>query len=413
MLCVRSYLEGLAYDLNGEAHTALPPEAPTVTIDLSLAPEEHFKPAVRAVLDKHPYGKSFEPFFHQMNTTLFGALELDDSDYQKLFRAASTYFPVQLRELQGISAELASSGHYVSVHYLLGLMYAAELEALLYPELSSDSKGAWCTAAMVADTCGTVVHGRNMDFPLARGADAALMTLNLDVINVPHNGIPNYKAAGIAWVTASLITVEVPRKLSIQLNARYYPTYRTHPTKQELFDYILEGRVPIMQFFRDMIEHHGVFDFEGAIDFTSNKPLSCPIYFAMVGARSSFEAAIITRDEDGLAVFANGTRTKPLLLGKQGGKSIGNEWYLVQTNYDFWEEDPADDPRRTNAEKCIQRHGKLAGVAATTRVVRDCILEDGVTNSETVYSTIMNPTSSQITTYMRSDASLIDGANGS
>ncbi|KAF4660135.1 hypothetical protein FOZ61_004233 [Perkinsus olseni] len=388
---------------------AVPPEAPTVTIDLSKVPEERFKPAVKAVLSRHSYNESFEPFINQMNATLFDALKLDDCDYEKLREAARRYYPEQLRELQGISDELAANGHDVSIRYLLALMYAAELEALLYPQASSTRNGAWCTAVMIADTCGTVIHGRNMDLPEAYGPDAGLVTLNLNVINVPHPGVPDYKAAGVTWLAASLITAEVPGRLSMELNARYYPTYRKPPSKQTMFDYILSGRVPVLLSYRQMIERNGVFDFDRAVEFTSNSlPLSCPIYFAVVGA-GRFKAAVMARDEDGLAVYANGTRTKPLFLDSQGDEAGANKWYLVQTNYDHWEEDPPDDPRRTIAENCIKDNGRTYDVTSTTDVVMRCIFKDNVTTTETVYTTIMNPTDSQFTTFVRYNMTLSEG----
>ncbi|KAF4696772.1 hypothetical protein FOZ60_015673 [Perkinsus olseni] len=350
---------------------AVPPEAPTVTIDLSKVPEERFKPAVKAVLSRHSYNESFEPFINQMNATLFDALKLDDCDYEKLREAARRYYPEQLRELQGISDELAANGHDVSIRYLLALMYAAELEALLYPQASSTRNGAWCTAVMIADTY--------------------------------------YKAAGVTWLAASLITAEVPGRLSMELNARYYPTYRKPPSKQAMFDYIQSGRVPVLLSYRQMIERNGVFDFDRAVEFTSNNlPLSCPIYFAVVGA-GHFKAAVMARDEDGLAVYANGTKTEPLFLDSQGDEAGANKWYLVQTNYDHWEEDPPDDPRRTIAENCIKDNGRTYDVTSTTDVVLRCIFKDNVTTTETVYTTIMNPADSQFTTFVRYNMTLSEG----
>ncbi|KAF4648818.1 hypothetical protein FOL46_002433 [Perkinsus olseni] len=378
---------------------------------MSLDPEEHFKPAVRAVLDRHSYEESFGPLFRGFNGTLFDALELNDSDYQKLADAASKYYPEQFKELTGISDEFAAYGHDVSVQYLSAWFYVAELEAVLFPvhPTAAGDDGAWCTAAMVADADGTVIHGRDLDHPQDYAPYAKAVTLNLNIINVPHEGVPDYQAAGLAWLAASTVTAEVPGHLSMQTNSRYYPSYKTWPTKKSMFDYIQEGRLPVAQTYREMIERRGVIDFDEAVDFTSNHlPLSCPIYFAMVGAGSNFKAAVISRDEDGLAVYANGTRTEPLYLDNQGGEA--NDWYLVQTNYDPWEEDSPSDPRRTVAENCIKEHGKTADVASTTDVVMDCVFKDGVSTPNTIYTAIMDPTDSQITTYVRYDITTTDDA---
>ncbi|KAF4752874.1 hypothetical protein FOZ62_028276 [Perkinsus olseni] len=412
ILLVSTHLREALCAVPADTSTTLPPEAPTVTIDMSLDPEEHFKPAVRAVLDRHSYDDSFGPLFGGFNGSVFDALELKDSDYQKLADAASKYYPEEFKELTGISDEFAAYGHDVSVQYLSAWFYIGELEAVRFPvheSSSPDGDGAWFTAAMVADADGTVVHGRNLDHPQDHAPYAKAVTLNFNIINVPHEGVPDYKAAGMFWFAASIETAEVPGHLSMQANTRYYPSYKTWPTKQSMFDHIQEGRVPAVLAYREMIERRGVIDFDEAVDFTSNNlPLSCPVYFAMVGAGSDFRAAVISRDEDGLAVYANGTRSEPLYLDKQGDEA--NDWYLVQTNYDHWEEDSPSDPRRTVAENCIKEHGKTADVASTTDVVMDCVFKDGVSTPNTIYTSIMDPTDSQITTYVRYDIATSNAA---
>ncbi|KAF4648917.1 hypothetical protein FOL47_002647, partial [Perkinsus chesapeaki] len=194
----------------------LPPEPPTVTIDMSLPPEEHFKPAVQAVLKEDAYEDSFGPLFREFNTSVFGKEKLQDEDYEMLADAAEKFYPTQARELKGISEEFANQGHYVSFPYLSAWMYAIEMEHIEYPEPSSSTSVGGekldnneCTALFVADSEGNVVQGRNMDRPPAYTPYARPVTLNFDIIN-NENGIPDFKASGFYWLAAAFVTANIP-----------------------------------------------------------------------------------------------------------------------------------------------------------------------------------------------------------
>ncbi|KAF4681109.1 hypothetical protein FOZ60_012579 [Perkinsus olseni] len=383
----------------------LPPQPPTVTIDMSLAPEEHFKPAVRAVLKEHAYEDSFEPLFREFNASVFGKEKLQDKDYETLADAADKFYPMQARELRGISEEFAAQGHYVSYPYLSAWMYAIEMEHIEYPSSATTVEdNNECTALLVADSEGNVVQGRNMDRPPVYTPYARPVTLNFDVIN-NSNGVPDFKASGFYWIAASFVTIDIPGHLSMQANYRYYPTYRDTPTKEDIFEYIEEGRAPALQTYDDMIFEHGIIDIEPAVEFLSKCPMSIPAYLSMAGAGDKFQAAVVSRDEDGLAVDQNGVKHEPLYLNNQSGDySEANNWYLVQTNYDHWEADPIADPRRTVAENCVKEHGKTNDLKSTWDVVMDCSFLNGVSTNHTIYTSIMDPTYGDFSTYIRYDA---------
>ncbi|EER13846.1 hypothetical protein Pmar_PMAR001831, partial [Perkinsus marinus ATCC 50983] len=253
-----------------EGDGQLPPEPPTVTIDMSEPPEEHFKPAVRAVLKEYAYEDTFEPLFREFNATVFGKEKLQDEDYDTLADAADKFFPTQARELRGISEEFGTQGHYVSYPYLSAWLYAIEMEHIEYPDPSSTTAedNNECTALLVADCEGNVVQGRNMDRPPAYTPYARPVTLNFDVVN-NSNGVPDFKASGFYWLAASFVTVDIPGHLSMQANYRYYPTYRETPTKQDIFEYIKEGRASALQTFNEMIFEQGIIDFEPAVEYLS------------------------------------------------------------------------------------------------------------------------------------------------
>ncbi|KAF4649597.1 hypothetical protein FOZ61_001155, partial [Perkinsus olseni] len=87
-----------------------------------------------------------------------------------------------------------------------------------------------------------------------------------------------------------------------------------------------------------------------------------------------------------------------------GDYSEANNWYLVQTNYDHWETDPIADPRRTVAENCVKEHGKTNDLKSTWDVVMDCSFLNGVSTNHTIYTSIMDPTYGDFSTYIRYDA---------
>jgi len=73
-------------------------------------------------------------------------------------------------------------------------------------------------------------------------------------------------------------------------------------------------------------------------------------------------------------------------LGQTPYKSAS--WFLVQTNYDRWQPDPADDNRRTYGEEAMLRLGQSYG--ATQVGLWMALSEWPVHNTDTFYSVIMS-----------------------
>mmetsp|Transcript_21446 Transcript_21446/g.18270 ORF Transcript_21446/g.18270 Transcript_21446/m.18270 type:complete len:89 (-) Transcript_21446:13-279(-) len=63
-----------------------------------------------------------------------------------------------------------------------------------------------------------------------------------------------------------------------------------------------------------MILEQGILDIEPAVEFLSTVPMSIPAYLSMGGSGDKFQAAVVTRDEDGLAIDQNGITHQPLYL---------------------------------------------------------------------------------------------------
>lgn len=97
--------------------------------------------------------------------------------------------------------------------------------------------------------------------------------------------------------------------------------------------------------------------FDEAVDRLSNTDIIAPIYYIVAGTDNSGSGAIITRNQTAVnGPVINGTEyNKPLFLNQTG--FIGNhDWYIVETNYDYWV--PAKDSRRDHAIKMMDEMGQ-------------------------------------------------------
>ncbi|XP_078594261.1 N-acylethanolamine-hydrolyzing acid amidase-like [Branchiostoma floridae x Branchiostoma japonicum] len=91
--------------------------------------------------------------------------------------------------------------------------------------------------------------------------------------------------------------------------------------------------------------------YEAAVQRLAETPLIAPVYF-IVGGANVAEGAVITRD-----------RMKARDIWKLNPTE--GRWFVLQTNYDRWEEPPTDDNRRTPATKAMEKFGQ-AGINAST-----------------------------------------------
>ncbi|KAF4707111.1 hypothetical protein FOZ62_009154 [Perkinsus olseni] len=349
-------------------------KAPFAEVDLARRPSEHYKSAVRVSLQAWPFDQSFRPLFAQWNKTTFDGLS--DNDYDVFMDSLEKYFPVQALELRGISDEFAAHGHYVSYPYLCAWAYSHEIG-----HFSEDPKAHHdCSALLVSDKNGHVVHGRNMD----QGAPdfARRVTLQLRYKNIAP-GVADVEALDFYWFAGGMVTAVTADGLSMQENWR-----SVNRPKQEILNRIREGAVPHKFMFREMMFRNGVRDYDAAVEFLKKVPFGAAVYVAVAG-EGKYQGSILTRNETGLVV--------PV-------EHLKDNWYAVETNHDNWLPDPPTDPRRTRAEECIARHGQKDGDVATFGVVVDCISERPVLNDGTIYTAVMSPRNGELWGRVRYDA---------
>ena len=93
--------------------------------------------------------------------------------------------------------------------------------------------------------------------------------------------------------------------------------------------------------------------FDEAVKRLSETPIIAPIFYIVAGADNSMDGAIITRNQTAVnGPVTDGVEyTKPLLL-----KDSPHEWYLVETNYDYWH--IAKDARRAAAIRMMDEMGQ-------------------------------------------------------
>merc|ERR1712216_670018 len=87
--------------------------------------------------------------------------------------------------------------------------------------------------------------------------------------------------------------------------------------------------------------------FEDGIDFLSSTPLILGGYITVAGAAPG-EGAVVTR---------NSTMAEKVQR-LSDGLPTEKPWFLVQTNYDGWEPDPASDNRKTSAVCLLEEIGQ-------------------------------------------------------
>jgi len=134
-----------------------------------------------------------------------------------------------------------------------------------------------------------------------------------------------------------IITGEKKGEFAFQINARKLKksTFWTKP----LFNLIVRGYTPSDILTRKVLLEEK--DYKSVLKKLSNTKISAPVYYIISGKNGN-EGAVIERDPK-----------KPNAVYEL----TEERWFLVQTNYDRDEPDPASDFRRIPAENKIKNIG--------------------------------------------------------
>eukprot|EP01083_Nonionella_stella_P124297 375261_1 len=309
---------------------------PQVEFNFDTAPATRWHNAIDAILSAHSWNDTFGMVFREVNESLFD--HIPSSDYSIFTSAIQRNWPQNYEELQGISSYFASKyNQIVTVEYLsLWVYYHAlsHVKTFNY-QLEKDRS---CTGVLVLDENDNIWHGRNMDqsYPQARNLTLA--------ISFTKNGTELFKALDWYWFTTGIVTAFKSNVLSIQENYKLQVQ-----SYDDVLRMVKNDRIPQVFLFRQILSNKDV-TFNGCAQVVAHTPLISPMYVLIAGVSGVHDGLIITRYTDDSVVFdfANITTNS---TGNYNG--YNPSYYMVQTNYDLWQEDQVDDNRRSMAENML------------------------------------------------------------
>lgn len=232
-----------------------------------------------------------------------------------------------------------------------------------------------CTSIVAANSNGTVVHGRNLDYH-ARD-DLRELTLQADFVK---NGKVQFTATTYAGYVG-VVTGYRPNLFSITGDER---------NEGSLFSNIkslLEGGK--FTFFMEREVLTKATSYDEAFKMLTTSPTIAPVYYIIAGT-SNNEGAIITKDAGGL-----------VNVTKLGENPRFPSWFLVETNYDNWKPVPKEDDRRGTAIRSLETVGQNN---ITLESLKKVLSEPPVFNHDTTYTTVIETASSHYSTLVRYDA---------
>jgi len=231
---------------------------------------------------------------------------------------------------------------------------------------------AGCTSIVAQKNDGTMLHGRNLDFPMT----SYLRNLTIDVV-FQKGGKTLYHGVSFAGYVG-LLTGMRPGAFSISANERDDGLI----WENLLEAFLVPGSYASCFLIRDTLEQNK--NFEDAVYRLSTTPLAAPIYLTVAGT-SKGEGAIITRNR---LNSADVWRLDP----------SNGRWFEVQTNDDHWK-DP-DDNRREAANNAIKKVGQDK---ISFDTIYSVLRTSPVYNFETCYTTLMCPSTGDMYTVIASE----------
>jgi len=345
---------------------------PWFDIDLDVDPHDRWQEV--ALTFKTQIQNLINFVFH-MNTffskDLLPIVEMRSSEI--LARMGSEYGP----EIQGLADYTE-----IEVAKLIIMNNAYELMGL-------------CTSIVAQNTNNTMYHGRNLDFGLYPGINWTDFQWELTealrpcLFNARMNkgGQLLYSAVFFGGYVGVLTGVRA-KAMSITVDSRYDNNYDkylldwyTHP----------DSTLQFLTFTtRNAIEN--LDNFNDAVNFIMDTPLMCPA-FVIIGGPNPTQGAVLTMGPNRTledywdiphGLPANDTKQAP--------------WYVLETNYDHWENPPKYDDRRYPAEDCMNEIGPKNITIAT---LYNVLNGKPNRNRLTTYTCIMIPETGHLESYFQ------------
>lgn len=354
----------------GLARASVPP--PSFDVSLDAPPARRYRGAVRLVLETHGAENTFAPVFAHWNATFWH--QFPPAVFRRAAAALRGHFPETFEELRGVSQELSENGIGASAEYLSAWVYRHELQHAVPGPAGLPE----CTGIVVQSQAGAITHGRNEDLDPRFARNLTLSLRFLRGEEVVLHGTDWY------WFTAGLRTAMRPGVASVSGNFRFASPRPLETVLSEIDG----GTMPDMLLFRHALLSADTY--AGVLRHLAMAPVATPSYYVVAGTGPG-EGAVVSR--------APGNGSIVTRLGSPGIVGAPPEWALVQTNYELWEEDHADDPRRTVATNLLATYGQ--GLGASALGLYAACSTYPVHNEDTAYTTIMSAGTGEFSSFVR------------
>uniref|UniRef100_A0A8D3E3E5 Acid ceramidase n=1 Tax=Scophthalmus maximus TaxID=52904 RepID=A0A8D3E3E5_SCOMX len=244
-----------------------------------------------------------------------------------------------------------------------------------------------CTSIVAEDHKGNLIHGRNLDFGLFMGWDVKNKSWIISeklkplVVNLDfrRNNQTVFKSTNFAGYVGMLTGIK-PHTFTLTMNERF----SLDGGYIGIMEWVLGKRDGMWMSFltRSVLEDAN--SYEEAKTRLAQTKLLAPAYF-ILGGNQTGQGCIITRSRllniDLLEIDVK--------LGR---------WYVLETNYDHWEEPLFLDDRRTPAMKCMNQ---TAQKNISVNTMYDVLSTKPVLNKLTTYTTLMQVSEGKLESYIR------------
>eukprot|EP01130_Rhizamoeba_saxonica_P011006 TRINITY_DN4550_c0_g1_i2.p1 TRINITY_DN4550_c0_g1~~TRINITY_DN4550_c0_g1_i2.p1 ORF type:complete len:276 (+),score=44.97 TRINITY_DN4550_c0_g1_i2:764-1591(+) len=227
-----------------------------------------------------------------------------------------------------------------------------------------------CTSIVAETNKGEILHARNLDFGAGMGFtdDLRNLTINLDF---QRNGKTVYH--GVTYVGyVGLLTGMKPGGFSVTVNTRFLPNGILDMLQTIIQAVLVQDSSVVSLLVRETLEKKATWN--EAMYELSTRPLITDVYLTVAGIASG-EGAVITRNRTGADDIWK-------------VNSSDDTWYVIETNFDRWEEPPWYDNRRYYANNAMHEMGRN-GISFPH--LQDVLSVKPVLNRLTTYSSLISP----------------------
>lgn len=187
-----------------------------------------------------------------------------------------------------------------------------------------------CTAILVRNSAGRVIHGRNLDFEMWD-------LLAKLVVNVEYYR-GSQKLFSVDTVVGSVFALTGIRHGAFAINVN---TRKAKHFYNDLISVLVDDAIPTVWLLRKVLEEEQTYD--AAVKRLKYERIGGPVYFTTSGVGPN-EGCVIEREVNSVHGFYELT---------------SDRWFLVQTNYDRDQPDPEHDPRRIPVENRLKERGNI------------------------------------------------------